>query len=174
MRTPMRTMCWGLCYLNANRFDDARVAFANQFGVSPASGSAYLLLAKMLMQANLQEAASGAAKKALELTPTLALAHFLLGEFYLVQIGYGAGAEGVRAGAGSIRRTLQCMTGWETCTRARENIRRRRKRSRRRFHWTLRARGHLSRWGRCCCGGMIRKPRSSICSMRRRWTRVTT
>ncbi len=73
----------GLCYLNSKRFDDARVAFAKQFGVSPTSGSGYLLLAKMLMQANLQEAASEAAKKALELTPKLPLAHFTLGEFYL-------------------------------------------------------------------------------------------
>jgi tetratricopeptide (TPR) repeat protein len=73
----------GLCYLNSKRPDDARVAFANQFGVPPTSGPAYLLLAKMLMQANLPEAAAEAATKALELTPGLALAHFLLGEFYL-------------------------------------------------------------------------------------------
>jgi tetratricopeptide (TPR) repeat protein len=73
----------GLCYVNSNRYDDARAAFANQFGVSPNSGSAYLLLGKMLMQANLPEAAADAAKKALTLTPNLALAHFLLGEFYL-------------------------------------------------------------------------------------------
>ncbi len=73
----------GLCYLNSQRFDDARAAFANQFGVSPASGAAYLLLGKMLMQANLPEKAAEAAKKALELTPNIALAHFMLGEFYL-------------------------------------------------------------------------------------------
>jgi tetratricopeptide (TPR) repeat protein len=73
----------GLCYLNSNRFDDARVAFANQFAVSPNSGAAYLLLGKMLMEANLPEAAADAARKALELTPRLPLAHFMLGEFYL-------------------------------------------------------------------------------------------
>jgi tetratricopeptide (TPR) repeat protein len=73
----------GLCYLNSNRFDDGRVAFANQFGVAANSGSAYLLLGKMLMQANLPDAAAEAAKKALELTPKLPLAHFMLGEFYL-------------------------------------------------------------------------------------------
>jgi tetratricopeptide (TPR) repeat protein len=73
----------GLCYLNSNRYDDARVAFANQFAVAPNSGPAYLLLAKMLMQANLPEAATEAVKKALELTPGLPLAHFMLGEFYL-------------------------------------------------------------------------------------------
>jgi tetratricopeptide (TPR) repeat protein len=73
----------GLCYVNSNRIDDARLAFANQFAVSPNSGAAYLLLGKMLMQANLPEAAAEAAKKALELAPKLALAHFMLGEFYL-------------------------------------------------------------------------------------------
>jgi tetratricopeptide (TPR) repeat protein len=73
----------GLCYLNSNRFDDARLAFANQFAVPPNSGAAYLLLGKMLIQANLPEAASAAAKRALELTPKLPLAHLLLGEFYL-------------------------------------------------------------------------------------------
>ncbi|HVR25997.1 MAG TPA: tetratricopeptide repeat protein [Candidatus Polarisedimenticolia bacterium] len=73
----------GLCYLNSNRFDDARLAFANQFAVPPNSGAAYLLLGKMLMQANLPEAAAEAAKKALELTPKLPLAHLLRGEFYL-------------------------------------------------------------------------------------------
>lgn len=73
----------GLCYLNSQRYDDARTAFANQFSVPPASGAAYLFLGKMLMQANLPEAAASAAKKALELTPNLPGAHFLLGEFYL-------------------------------------------------------------------------------------------
>jgi len=43
----------GLCYLNSRRLDDARIAFANQFGVAPSSGPAYLLLGKMLMTANL-------------------------------------------------------------------------------------------------------------------------
>jgi tetratricopeptide (TPR) repeat protein len=73
----------GLCYLNSQRFDDARAAFANQFAVSPSSGAAYLLMGRMLKQANLPESSAEAAKKALELTPGLALAHFLLGEFYL-------------------------------------------------------------------------------------------
>jgi tetratricopeptide (TPR) repeat protein len=73
----------GLCYVNSQRFDDARVAFANQFSVSADSGPAYLVLGKMLMQANLPEAAAEAARKSLELTPRLPLAHFMLGEFYL-------------------------------------------------------------------------------------------
>lgn len=73
----------GLCYLNSQRFDDARAAFADQFAVAPTSGAAYLLMGKMLMQANLPEAAAEAAKKAITLNPNLAMAHFMLGEFYL-------------------------------------------------------------------------------------------
>src|SRR6266853_1763233 len=69
----------GLCYLNSQRLENARVAFANQFGVPPGSGPAYLLLGKTLMQANLPEAAAESAKKALELTPKIPLAYFLLG-----------------------------------------------------------------------------------------------
>jgi tetratricopeptide (TPR) repeat protein len=73
----------GLCYLNAQRFEQARLSFASQFSVPPDSAAAYLLLGKMLMQANLPEAAAEAAKKALQAAPRLPLAHFLLGEFYL-------------------------------------------------------------------------------------------
>src|ERR1700686_4829730 len=68
----------GLCYLNSNRSNDARVAFANQFAVPPNSGAPYLLLGKMQLQANLPEAAAESAKKALELTPKIPLAHFML------------------------------------------------------------------------------------------------
>ena len=73
----------GLCYLNSQRFDDARRAFASQFSVAPDSGPAYLFLGKMLKQANLPEASAESAKKALQLAPNLPLAHFMLGEFYL-------------------------------------------------------------------------------------------
>jgi len=73
----------GLCYLNSQRLDEARSAFANQFGVGPDSGSAYLLMGEMLMRANLPEAAAASARKALQLTPGIPLAHFLLGEFDL-------------------------------------------------------------------------------------------
>lgn len=73
----------GLCYLNSQRFDEARGAFANQFGFPANSGPSYLLMAKMLMTANLPEAAAEAARKALEMAPGIAMAHFLLGEVYL-------------------------------------------------------------------------------------------
>jgi tetratricopeptide (TPR) repeat protein len=73
----------GLCYMNAQRYDDARGAFAAQYGVEPNSAAAYLLAGSMLMDANLPELAAGDAQKALEISPNLPLAHFMLGEVYL-------------------------------------------------------------------------------------------
>lgn len=73
----------GLCYVNVQRFDDARTAFAAQFGIAPNSGPSYLLLGKMLMQLNFPENAAESAKKAIELSPNLPLAHFLMGEYFL-------------------------------------------------------------------------------------------
>ncbi len=73
----------GLCYLNSRDFDRARGAFAAQYGVPADSGAAYLLLAQMLVAANLPEQAADAARKALQLTPALPLAHFLIGEVAL-------------------------------------------------------------------------------------------
>lgn len=69
--------------MNSQRYDDARHAFATEFQVLPDSGPAYLLLANMLMRANLEELAADQARKALQLSPSLPLAHFLLGEVYL-------------------------------------------------------------------------------------------
>lgn len=73
----------GLCYMNAQRYDDARAAFAKEFEVEPGSAAAYLLLGDMLMRANLAELAVDQAHKALQLDPKLPLAHFMLGEVYL-------------------------------------------------------------------------------------------
>jgi tetratricopeptide (TPR) repeat protein len=73
----------GLCYMNSQRYDDARRAFAIEFQVPADSGSAYLLLGNMLMRANLPELAADQARKAVQLSPNLPLAHFLLGEIYL-------------------------------------------------------------------------------------------
>ena len=73
----------GPCYLNSRRYDDARHSFATQFGESPDSAEAYLLLGTMLMHANLEELAAEQAKKALQISPTLPLAHFMLGEVAL-------------------------------------------------------------------------------------------
>jgi tetratricopeptide (TPR) repeat protein len=73
----------GLCYMNAQRYDDARKSFATQYGLAAESGAAHLLLGNMLMNANLPELAASEARKALQLSPSLPLAHFMLGEVAL-------------------------------------------------------------------------------------------
>ncbi len=73
----------GLCYLNARRYDEARAAFAVQYGVARDSGAAYLLMANMLLQANLPELALVAGQKAVAVSPSLPLAHFMLGQVLL-------------------------------------------------------------------------------------------
>ncbi len=73
----------GLAYMNARRYDEARGAFAAQYGVNLDSGAAYLLTGGMLLDADLPELAAQAAQKALTLSPGLPLAHFMLGEVYL-------------------------------------------------------------------------------------------
>lgn len=75
----------GLCYLNSQRYDEARGAFALQYGVQRDSGAAYMLAGEMLLEANLPEVALASGKKALESSPDLPLLHFLLGEVYLFQ-----------------------------------------------------------------------------------------
>ena len=74
-----------LCYLDTRRFDDARGAFAAQYGFAPDSGSAYLLAARMLLRREFVPQAELFAKRALELDPQLPLAHELLGEIALAQ-----------------------------------------------------------------------------------------
>lgn len=73
----------GLCFLNSRNFDGARKAFAAEYTLQPESGAAYLVLAKMLMAANLPDQGADAAQKAVTLSPSLALAHFVLGEVAL-------------------------------------------------------------------------------------------
>jgi tetratricopeptide (TPR) repeat protein len=72
-----------LCYLNSRKFDEARRAFASEYSLQPESGAAYLVLAKMLMVANMPDQGAEAAQKALAVSPSLALAHFVLGEVAL-------------------------------------------------------------------------------------------
>jgi tetratricopeptide (TPR) repeat protein len=78
----------GLCYLNAQRYDDARRSFAAQFGEPRDSAGAYLLLATMLRRANLPDAAAAQALKALEILPGLPMAHFMLGEIALNKLDF--------------------------------------------------------------------------------------
>jgi tetratricopeptide (TPR) repeat protein len=75
----------GLCYADVNRFDDARHAFATQFGFAPDSAEAYLLAARLFFRRELVAEAAVEAHKALEINPTLPLAHQLLGEAALAK-----------------------------------------------------------------------------------------
>lgn len=72
-----------LCYMDTHRYDDARKAFAAQFGFSPDSAEAYLLAARMLLRREYLPIAQSYAQKAVEMEPSLPLAHELLGEIAL-------------------------------------------------------------------------------------------
>jgi predicted Zn-dependent protease len=72
-----------LCYIDTRRYDDARHAFAFQYGFAPDSAAAYLLAARMLLRREYVPVAKEFANKALELDPQLPLAHALLGEIAL-------------------------------------------------------------------------------------------
>lgn len=72
-----------LCYIDARRYDDARHAFASQYGFPPDSASAYLLAARMLLRREYVPVAKEFAQKAVALDPSLPLAHTLLGEIAL-------------------------------------------------------------------------------------------
>jgi tetratricopeptide (TPR) repeat protein len=75
----------GLCYLDTRRYDDARKAFATQYGFAPESPSAYLLAARMMLRRDYLPVAGTFAQKALSLNPNLPLAHLLLGQIRLAQ-----------------------------------------------------------------------------------------
>jgi predicted Zn-dependent protease len=72
-----------LCYMDTRQFDNARRAFATQYGFAPDSAPAYLLAARMLLRREYLPVAQQFATKALELDPQLPLAHALLGEIAL-------------------------------------------------------------------------------------------
>src|ERR1700761_8053208 len=75
----------GLCYLDTRRYDDARTAFATQYGFPPESPSAYLLAARMMLRRDFLPIADTFAHKALELNPNLPMAHLLVGQIRLSQ-----------------------------------------------------------------------------------------
>ena len=72
-----------LCYMDTRRYDDARHAFAAQYGFDPDSAAAYLVSARMLLRREYVPVAQEYAQKSLELDPALPLAHELLGEIAL-------------------------------------------------------------------------------------------
>lgn len=75
----------GLCYSDVKRYDDARHAFATQYGFAPDSAEAYLLAARLFLRREFAAEAAVQANKALEINPTLPLAHQLLGEVALAK-----------------------------------------------------------------------------------------
>jgi tetratricopeptide (TPR) repeat protein len=75
----------GLCYSDVARYDDARHAFAAQYGFPPDSAEAYLLAGRLFLRRELRDQASAQATRALELNPKLPLAHQLLGEAALAR-----------------------------------------------------------------------------------------
>ncbi len=75
----------GVCYIAVRRYDDARHAFAAQYGFPPDSAPAYLLAARLLLRQENPAAAEEFARKAISLQPNLPLAHLLLGEVALAR-----------------------------------------------------------------------------------------
>jgi predicted Zn-dependent protease len=72
-----------LCYMDTRRYDDARHAFAAQYGFPADSAAAYLVSARMLLRREYVPIAQQYAQKSLDLDPSLPLAHELLGEIAL-------------------------------------------------------------------------------------------
>ncbi len=72
-----------LCYADVQRYDDARHAFAAQYGFAPDSAEAYLLAGRLFLRRELRDEAGAEATKALTINPSLPLAHELLGEVAL-------------------------------------------------------------------------------------------
>jgi len=75
----------GLCYTDTKRYDDARHAFAAQFGFAPDSAEAYLVTARLFLRREFADEAAQFAQKAVALNPGLPLAHQLLGEIALAK-----------------------------------------------------------------------------------------
>jgi tetratricopeptide (TPR) repeat protein len=75
----------GVSYIQVRRYDDARHAFAVQYGFDPDSAQAYLLAARMFLHQEFLQAAEESVRKSLQLNPNLPLAHQLLGEIALAR-----------------------------------------------------------------------------------------
>jgi len=75
----------GVCYIATRRYDDARHAFAAQYGFAPDSAPAYLLAGRLLLRQENPAAAEDSTRKALAIQPNLPLAHQLLGEIDLAR-----------------------------------------------------------------------------------------
>lgn len=72
-----------LCYIDTQRYDDARRALARQYSFAPDSASAYLLAGRIFLRRENLAAAQEFARKASIIDPSLPLVHLLLGEIAL-------------------------------------------------------------------------------------------
>jgi predicted Zn-dependent protease len=75
----------GLCYISMDRYDDARHAFAEQYGFAPDSAAAWLATARMLFRQEQTGPAEADARQAIKLDARMPLAHRLLGEIALAK-----------------------------------------------------------------------------------------
>lgn len=75
----------GLCYMDVKRYDDARHAFAQQFGFAADSPAAYVATARLLLRREFTAEAIAFVQHALAVDPKLPMAHQLLGEIALAQ-----------------------------------------------------------------------------------------
>ena len=87
------TYVLALCYMDTRRYDDARRAFAAQYGFGPESAAGYLVAARMLLRREYLPVSQQFAEKAVALDPKLPLAHELLGE---IALAGGHGDEAIR------------------------------------------------------------------------------
>jgi predicted Zn-dependent protease len=74
-----------LAYIQTKKYDEARRSLAAVYGFPPESASSYLLSARFLLRNEFLQIATDDARKALELQPTIPLAHQALGEIALAQ-----------------------------------------------------------------------------------------
>src|SRR6185503_4373139 len=74
-----------LCYADVQRYDDARRAFASQYGFDGDSAEAHLLAGRLFLRRELRDQAGAEATKALKINSVLPLAHELLGEVALAR-----------------------------------------------------------------------------------------
>lgn len=86
----------GLAYLQTGKIDAARGALAVTFGMPADQAGAHLMTAQMLIRLNLDEAATGELKRALDKDARLPQARFLLGQIALFRGRLDESAEWTR------------------------------------------------------------------------------
>ena len=74
-----------LCYVDTRRYDDARRAYAAQYGLPADSAASYLLAARMLLRREYLPVAQRFAQEAVAKDAKLPLSHEVLGEIALAQ-----------------------------------------------------------------------------------------